>query len=290
MKVAIMTDSNSGITQEEGKQLGIKVVPMPFMIEGEEYFEDINLTQAQFYKLIENDANVCTSQPSIGAVSQIWDELLKEYDQVVYIPMSSGLSMSCNTARTLALDSYKNKVFVVDNHRISVTQKRAVIDAIKLAEKGYDGAKIEEILLKNMNNSTIYILVDTLKYLCKGGRCSKGVYLMGSLLKIKPILQIHGEKLDTFKKTRTIENAKRIMIDQIKTDIANFLSFDGKTDNIHIDVAYTKDDTDAQKFAQEIATEFGKNDIIVNPLSLSVSCHIGPGALAIAATKDTLED
>lgn len=290
MKVAIMTDSNSGITQEEGKQLGIKVVPMPFMIEGEEYFEDINLTQAQFYKLIENDANVCTSQPSIGAVSQIWDELLKEYDQVVYIPMSSGLSMSCNTARTLALDSYKNKVFVVDNHRISVTQKRAVIDAIKLAEKGYDGAKIEEILLKNMNNSTIYILVDTLKYLCKGGRCSKGVYLMGSLLKIKPILQIHGEKLDTFKKTRTIENAKRIMIDQIKTDIANFLSFDGKTDNIHIDVAYTKDDTDAQKFAQEIANEFGKNDIIVNPLSLSVSCHIGPGALAIAATKDTLED
>ncbi len=290
MKVAIMTDSNSGITQEEGKQLGIKVVPMPFMIEGEEYFEDINLTQAQFYKLIENDANVCTSQPSIGAVSQIWDELLKEYDQVVYIPMSSGLSMSCNTARTLALDSYKNKVFVVDNHRISVTQKRAVIDAIKLAEKGYDGAKIEEILLKNMNNSTIYILVDTLKYLCKGGRCSKGVYLMGSLLKIKPILQIHGEKLDTFKKTRTIENAKRIMIDQAKTDIANFLSFDGKTDNIHIDVAYTKDDTDAQKFAQEIATEFGKNDIIVNPLSLSVSCHIGPGALAIAATKDTLED
>lgn len=290
MKVAIMTDSNSGITQEEGKQLGIKVVPMPFMIEGEEYFEDINLTQAQFYKLIENDANVCTSQPSIGAVSQIWDELLKEYDQVVYIPMSSGLSMSCNTARTLALDSYKDKVFVVDNHRISVTQKRAVMDAIKLAEKGYDGAKIEEILLKNMNNSTIYILVDTLKYLCKGGRCSKGVYLMGSLLKIKPILQIHGEKLDTFKKTRTIENAKRIMIDQIKTDIANFLSFDGKTDNIHIDVAYTKDDTDAQKFAQEIATEFGKNDIIVNPLSLSVSCHIGPGALAIAATKDTLED
>ena len=290
MKVAIMTDSNSGITQEEGKQLGIKVVPMPFMIEGEEYFEDINLTQAQFYKLIENDANVCTSQPSIGAVSQIWDELLKEYDQVVYIPMSSGLSMSCNTARTLALDSYKDKVFVVDNHRISVTQKRAVMDAIKLAEKGYDGAKIEEILLKNMNNSTIYILVDTLKYLCKGGRCSKGVYLMGSLLKIKPILQIHGEKLDTFKKTRTIENAKRIMIDQAKTDIANFLSFDGKTDNIHIDVAYTKDDTDAQKFAQEIATEFGKNDIIVNPLSLSVSCHIGPGALAIAATKDTLED
>lgn len=290
MKVAIMTDSNSGITQEEGKQLGIKVVPMPFMIEGEEYFEDINLTQAQFYKLIENDANVCTSQPSIGAVSQIWDELLKEYDQVVYIPMSSGLSMSCNTARTLALDSYKDKVFVVDNHRISVTQKRAVMDAIKLAEKGYDGAKIEEILLKNMNNSTIYILVDTLKYLCKGGRCSKGVYLMGSLLKIKPILQIHGEKLDTFKKTRTIENAKRIMIDQIKTDIANFLSFDGKTDNIHIDVAYTKDDIDAQKFAQEIATEFGKNDIIVNPLSLSVSCHIGPGALAIAATKDTLED
>lgn len=291
MKVAIMTDSNSGITQSEGQSLGIKVVPMPFMINGEEYFEDISLTQEQFYKMLEDDSvNVCTSQPSIGYVSSIWDELLKEYDQVVYIPMSSGLSMSCNTAKTLAEESYPGKVFVVDNHRISVTQKRSVYDAIELAKKGYDGAKITDILLKNMNNSSIYIMVETLKYLCKGGRCSKGVYLMGSLLKIKPILQIHGEKLDTFKKTRTIENAKRIMIDQAKEDIEKILTFDGKKDNIYLDVAYTKDDTEAKKFAEEIKQEFGRDDIIINPLSLSVSCHIGPGALAIGVTKYTLED
>ena len=288
MKVAIMTDSNSGITQNEARKLGIRVIPMPFMIEGEEYYEDINLTQEQFYKLIENDANVCTSQPSIGLVTSIWDELLKEYDQVVYIPMSSGLSMSCATARQMALAHYKDKVFVVDNHRISVTQKRSVFDAMRLANLGYDGRQIEEILLKNMHNSSIYILVDTLKYLCKGGRCSKGVYLLGTILKVKPILQIHGEKLDTFKKTRTLENAKRIMIEQVKEDIKNFLSFDGRTDNIHIDVAYTKNEQEALKFAEEIKAEFKVDDVLVNPLSLSVSCHIGPGALAIGATKDTI--
>ena len=157
-------------------------------------------------------------------------------------------------------------------------------------QKGYDAKKITEILLKNMSNSTIYILVDTLKYLCKGGRCSKGVYLLGTILKVKPILQIHGEKLDTFKKTRTIENAKRIMIEQIKKDIEDMLMFDGRKDNIYVDIAYTKDDTEALKFLEEVKEEFNRDDTMVNPLSLSVSCHIGPGALAIAATKYTLED
>ena len=291
MNVAIMTDSNSGITQSEANELGIKVVPMPFMIDGEEYFEEINLTQAQFYKKLEDDSvNVCTSQPSIGYVTSMWDELLKQYDQVVYIPMSSGLSMSCATARTMAEENYRGKVYVVDNHRISITQKRSVYDALALAKKGYDAKKITEILLKNMSNSTIYILVDTLKYLCKGGRCSKGVYLLGTILKVKPILQIHGEKLDTFKKTRTIENAKRIMIEQIKKDIEDMLMFDGRKDNIYVDIAYTKDDTEALKFLEEVKEEFNRDDTMVNPLSLSVSCHIGPGALAIAATKYTLED
>lgn len=289
MKIAIMTDSNSGITQIEAQELGIKVIPMPFMINGEEYFEDINLTQEQFYKLLEDDtANVCTSQPSVGVISSMWDELLKEYDQIIYIPMSSGLSMSCNTAKTLAQNSYAGKVFVVDNHRISITQKRSVLDAIELTKQGYDGASVLEILTKNMHNSTIYITVDTLKYLCKGGRCSKGVYLMGTLLKIKPILQIHGEKLDTFKKTRTLENAKRIMKDQIKEDIKNLLAFDNRTDNIHIDVAYTKNEKEALQFVEEIKNEFGVTNVICNPLSLSVSCHIGPGALAIGATKATI--
>lgn len=288
-RVAIMTDSNSGITQAEGKELGIKVVPMPFMINGEEYLEDINLSQDQFYNLIKNDANVCTSQPAIGLISTMWEELLETYDEIVYIPMSSGLSMSCRSAYTLSqTEEFKDRVFVVDNQRISITQKRSVYDALELAEMGLSGAEIQKILLDCKADSSIYIMVDTLKYLKKGGRITPAVALIGSLLKIKPILQIHGDKLDSFKKSRTIENAKRIMIDQAKVDIENMLTFDGRKDNIFVDVAYTYDREQALAFAEEIKKEFGVDNVLVNPLSLSVSCHIGPGSLAIGVTKKTI--
>lgn len=289
-KIKVMTDSNSGITQSEGKKLDVEVVPMPFMINGEEYFEDINLSQEQFYNLI-NDANVCTSQPAIGFISEIWSRLLKEYDEIVYIPMSSGLSMSCKSAETLAnTEPFKGKVFVVDNQRISITQKRSVAEALQLAKEGYSGAEIKDILMKNRANSSIYIMVDTLKYLKKGGRITPAVALMGTLLKIKPILQIHGEKLDSFKKTRTLENAKLIMLDQVEKDMENIYNkLNGKSDDYYIDIAHTNNLENALKFKQEIIERFGDRQTIVDPLSLSVSCHIGPGALAIAVTKKLIK-
>lgn len=293
MKVAIVSDSNSGITQQEALELGIKVVPMPFTIDGEEYFEDINLTQEKFYEKLLGDAVVSTSQPSIGFVMSLWDELLKEYDQIVYIPMSSGLSESCASAMRVAEIDYKGKVFVVNNQRISVTQRQSVMDAIELANKGYSGQEIHDILTKVKMHSDIYIMVDTLKYLRKGGRITPAAAAVGNLLKIKPVLRIFGEKLDKYRMmNRTLENAKRILLDAAKTSIEGFLKdIDGKTDNVHISVAYSGTDRSvAEAFVETVKQEFHVTNVICNPLSLSVSCHIGNGALAIALSKALPEE
>lgn len=293
MKVAIVSDSNSGITQKEAAELGITVVPMPFTIDGEEYFEDINLTQEKFYEKLLGDAVVSTSQPSIGFVMSLWDELLKKYDQIVYIPMSSGLSESCASALRVAEIDYKGKVFVVDNQRISVTQRQSVLDAIELANKGYTGQEIHDILMKVKMHSDIYIMVDTLKYLRKGGRITPAAAAVGNLLKIKPVLRIFGEKLDKYRMmNRTLENAKRILIDAARTSIDGFLKdIDGRTDNVHISVAYSgADRSTAEAFVETVKNEFQVTDVVCNPLSLSVSCHIGNGALAIAVSKALPEE
>ncbi len=293
MKVAIMTDSNSGITQEEGKKLGIKVIPMPFTIDGEEYLEDITLNQEQFYKMLANGASVSTSQPSVGFVNSIWDELLEEYDQIVYIPMSSGLSKSCESAMLSAKANYEGKVFVVNNQRISVTQRQSVLDAIELSQKGYDGKTIHDDLMKVKMQSDIFIMVDTLKYLKQGGRITPAAAAVGGVLKIKPVLLIKGEKLDKFRMlNRTLGNAKRIMLDACKDCINGYLKdIDGRVDNVHLEIAYTGvDDTEAKKFAEMINEEFPGQEIVISPLSLSVSCHIGPGALAMAISKAIPED
>ncbi len=285
MKVAIMTDSNSGITQKEAKELGIKVIPMPFTIDGKEYFEDINLTQDQFYEKLLSDADVSTSQPSEFYVNEAWDELLKEYDQIVYIPMSSGLSKTCST---LTLSStkpeYQDKVFVVDNQRISVTQKLSVFDAMKLAELGYSGKEIKDILLEMKMDSDIFITLATLKYLKKGGRITPAAAALGGLLKIKPVLLIKGEKLDKYRmRNRTMENAKSIMIDAIKDTLVESGT---PAKDIQFCVAYTgTEKEEALKFAEEIKKEFNTDHVLCDPLSLSVSCHIGDGALAIATSK-----
>lgn len=293
MKVAIVSDSNSGITQKEAEKLNIKIIPMPFTIEGEEYFEDINLTQEKFYEKLLGDVAVSTSQPSIGLVMSVWDELLKEYDQVVYIPMSSGLSDSCASALRVAKAEYEDKVFVIDNQRISVTQKQSVLDAIELANKGYTGKEIHDILMKVKMHSDIYIMVDTLKYLRKGGRITPAAAAVGNLLKIKPVLRISGEKLDKFRMmNRTLENAKRIMLDAARASIEGFLKdIDGRTDNVHIYVAYTGTDKEvALKFVEAVKREFNIDTVGCDPLSLSVSCHIGDGALAIALSKALPDD
>ena len=288
MKVAIMTDSNSGITQKEAKELGIRVVPMPFNIDGEEYLEDITLTQEGFYEKLKGGAKVSTSQPSIGYVNSIWDELLTEYDQVVYIPMSSGLSRSCESATVSAKANYEGKVYVVDNQRISVTQRQSVLDAMELARLGYDAKEIHDKLIEIKFDSDIFIMVDTLEYLKKGGRITAAAAALGGMLKLKPILLIKGEKLDKFRmRNRNVENAKEIMLNACIEKIEGYLKDkDGRTDNVYLEVAYSgTDTTEAEAFVKMINERFPGKEVVVSPLSLSVSCHIGPGALAMAICK-----
>lgn len=282
-KVAIMTDSNSGITQAEAKEMGITVIPMPFYIDEKMFYEDIDLTQEQFYEKLRSDCEIKTSMPLVGNVADTWDEVLKEYDEIVYIPMSSGLSSSCSTAIMLAED-YDGRVEVIDNQRISVTQRQSVLDAMELAAAGKSAAEIKQILMDAKFDSSIYIMLDTLYYLKKGGRITPAAAALGTLLKLKPVLQIQGEKLDAFAKARTSKQGKNIMIETMKKDFAErFHDADGK--NMHLEIAYTYDREAAEAFKAEVQEAFPDNEIVVNPLSLSVSCHIGPGALAIACSK-----
>lgn len=282
-KVIVVTDSNSGITQAESKELGLIVMPMPFYINGQMFYEDIDLTQEQFYEKLEQGGEIKTSMPLVGDVTDKWDELLKEYDEIVYIPMSSGLSSSCETAYMLAQD-YDGKVQVVNNQRISVTMRQSVLDAKMLVEQGKSAEEIKNILEDKKMESSIYIMVDTLDYLKKGGRITPAAAALGTLLKLKPVLQIQGERLDAFAKARTVKQAKNIMIDAMKKDFENrFGSADGS--KMNLEMAYTKDLETAMAFKEEVQAAFPDNEIVINPLSLSVSCHIGPGALAIACSK-----
>lgn len=282
-KVAIMTDSNSGITQAEAKEMGITVIPMPFYIDEKMFYEDIDLTQEQFYEKLRSDCEIKTSMPLVGNVTDTWDEVLKEYDEIVYIPMSSGLSSSCSTAIMLAED-YDGRVEVIDNQRISVTQRQSVLDAMELAAAGKNAAEIKQILMDAKFDSSIYIMLDTLYYLKKGGRITPAAAALGTLLKLKPVLQIQGEKLDAFAKARTSKQGKNIMIETMKKDFAErFNDPEGK--EMNLEIAYSYDREAAEAFKEEVQAAFPNNDIIMNPLSLSVSCHIGPGALAIACSK-----
>ena len=284
-KIRIVTDSNSGITQEEAKKLGVFVVPMPFLINGEEYYEDINLTQEQFYVHLRGDASVSTSQPSVASVTELWDELLKEDCEIVHIPMSSGLSETCHTAQSLAKE-YNGKVHVVDNQRISVTQKQSVLDALKLAENGISASQIKEILEQTKRDSSIYIALDTLKYLKKGGRLTPAAALIGSILRIKPVLQIQGEKLDAFKKVLSLKQAKQEMIGAIKHDLSTRFAQFRANGEMTLSVAHTDNFAEADTFRKELEQFFPDVPVLfVDPLSLSVSCHIGPGALAVTATR-----
>ena len=283
MRTAIATDSNSGITQEQAAKLGIYVLPMPFMINGEMFYEGVNLTHEEFFKRMEEGADITTSQPSPGEVTDFWDKLLKEYDEILYIPMSSGLSGSCQTAIMLA-DDYDGKVQVVNNQRISVTQEQSALDARDLAAKGYEAAQIKEILERTKYESSIYITLTTLKYLKKGGRITPAAAALGTLLKLKPVLQIQGEKLDAFAKARTVKQAKTIMTEAMKNDFEKrFHSPDGE--KMNLELAYTFDTAAAEAFKEEVQAVFPDNEIVMQPLSLSIACHIGPGALAIACSK-----
>ncbi len=281
-KVAIVTDSNSGITQAQGQRLGIHVMPMPFYINETMLFEEIDLSQEQFYERLTEGATIKTSMPTVGSVTDTWKKLLENYDEIVHIPMSSGLSSSCETAMMLAQD-FDGRVQVVDNQRISVTQRQSVLDAKMLADEGKTAAEIRDILIEEKFLSSIYIMVDTLTYLKKGGRITPAAAALGTLLKLKPVLQIQGEKLDAFAKARTVKQAKTIMLEAMKKDFAERFH-DASGANMHLEIAYTYDLEAANQFKAEVQAQFPNHDIVVNPLSLSVSCHIGPGALAIASS------
>ena len=282
--VAIVTDSNSGISQAEGKELGIYVIPMPVLVDGKLYFEDVDMNKEQFYHFLENDADLSTSQPSPGDVMDLWDKLLKEYDEIVHIPMSSGLSASCSTAMGLARD-YDGKVQVVDNQRISVTMQQSVMDAKHLVAAGKSAAQIKEILEKEALESSIYLMVDTLKYLKKGGRITPSAALLGSALNLKPILQIQGDKLDAYKKVRGVKAAKKNMLEVMKKDVEGRFSDYVTKGQLKLHVAYTTDEETARQWKEEVQSVFP--DIAISrmdPLSFSVTCHTGPGVLAIAAS------
>ncbi len=285
-KIAVITDSNSGITQAQAKELGVYVIAMPFMVDDVTYYEDITLSQEEFYKMLENDARISTSQPAPDSIMELWTKLLKEYDEIVHIPMSSGLSGSCQTAMMLAEEEgFSGKVFVVNNQRISVTQRQSVLDALSLAEKGMSAKEIKDFLEADKFNSSIYIMLDTLYYLKKGGRITPAAAALGTILKLKPVLTIQGEKLDAFAKARTTAQGKSMMINALKNDIES--RFGGMTEDKHIwiQIAYTKNIDAAMQLKEEVMEAFPGYDIHMDPLSLSVSCHIGPGALAVACCK-----
>lgn len=284
-KTAVVTDSNSGITQAKARELGVYVLAMPFSIDEETYYEDINLTQDEFYKRLQEGADIATSQPSVISVTKLWDELLTEYDEVVHIPMSSGLSGSCQTAAALAHD-YRGRVEVVNNLRISVTQRQSVLDAKAMADSGKTAGQIKKILEETGMDSSIYITVDTLQYLKKGGRITPAAAALGTLLRLKPVLQIQGDKLDAFAKARTMKQAKGLMIEAVKRDIEN--RFGGlSSGGVKLHIAHTNNQEAAAELREELKEAVpGYEDIYIDHLSLSVSCHIGPGALAVACTKN----
>ena len=280
-KIAVVTDSNSGITQEKGKELGVHVIPMPFYIDGELFLEDITLTQEAFYEKLASDCEISTSQPAPGEVMEFWDKLLKEYDEIVHIPMSSGLSSTCETAIMLSKD-YDGKVEVVNNQRISVTQKTSVLDAVRLAKAGKSALEIKESLEAEKLEASIYITVDTLKYLKKGGRITPAAAAIGTVLNLKPVLQIQGEKLDAFAKERGWKQAKTTMLDAMEKDLLH--RFGGK--KMSLLAAYTCSAEEAKSWKEELEDRFPNYTIDMDPLSLSVACHIGPGALAVACAKE----
>ena len=280
-KIAVVTDSNSGITQEKGKELGVHVIPMPFYIDGELFLEDITLTQEAFYEKLASDCEISTSQPAPGEVMEFWDKLLKEYDEIVHIPMSSGLSSTCETAIMLSKD-YDGTVEVVDNQRISVTQKTSVMDAVRLAKAGKSALEIKEILEAEKLESSIYITVDTLKYLKRGGRITPAAAAIGTVLNLKPVLQIQGEKLDAFAKVRGWKQAKKTMLDAMEKDLLH--RFGSK--KMALLAAYTCSAEEARSWKEELEERFPNYTIDMDPLSLSVACHIGSGALAVACAKE----
>lgn len=280
-RVGLVVDTNSGIKPDDAKKLGIHVIPMPFIIDGEEFFEGVNLPDDVFYKKLVNDADIHTSQPSSWSITSMWDELLKDYDTLVHIPMSSSLSKTCENCFFLSQkEEYKDKVFVVDNKRISITLEYSAMEALEMIKNGKSAIEVKEFLEQTAQDSSIYLMVDTLKYLKKGGRVTPAAAILGSLLGIKPILQIQGGKLDAFAKCRTVKSARRIMIEQINQDIENKFGKD-----VVVNIVHCYNSELAYDFLEETKNTLNNVDDKIKTLSYSIACHTGPGVLAITCCK-----
>lgn len=286
-RIAIMTDSNSGIMPAEASNYGIHVLPMPIIIDGTTYFEGIDITVEEFYQKQTSGSVITTSQPSPGDVTGMWDRLLQTHDEIVFIPMSSGLSNTCQTALLLADEEpYKDRVFVADNHRISVTQALSVLDAKSLAEKELTAREIRDILEEEAMDATIYIAVDTLEYLKKGGRITAAAATLGTILKIKPVLTIQGDKLDSFAKARGMKSAFRVMVEAVKADITSRLSHLREQGLLKVGIANTMMDPDKlEEFKEEMKKNFPDMELVYFPLTMSIGTHVGPGGLGIGAVR-----
>ena len=282
--IAIVTDTNSGITNEQANEWGVTVIPMPFYINNKLYFEGISLNQEEFYKFLENNSEVNTSQPSPGDVMKIWDDILEEKEAIVYIPMSSSLSGSCETAEMLSQD-YEGKVQVVNNRRISVTQLQSVKDAVSLAEKGKSAAEIKSILEQRQYQSSIYVTPDDLDYLKRGGRITPAVASVAKVLNIKPVLEIQGQKLDVFKKVRGMKQSRRVMKEAVRDDLENRFK---DMPSMKIYAAYTSNEELGMQWKKELEEEFPRYTIEPYTLSLSVSSHIGPEAQGVGCVEEIL--
>ncbi len=284
IKVGVATDTNSGINAEEAAAIGARIIPMPFFIDGEEFLEGCTIRRDEFFERLRGGADIKTSQPSPGALTDLWDEMLKEYEEIIYIPMSSGLSSSMATARMIAED-YDGKVHVIDNHRISQTQKQSVYEALELAKQGRTAAEIEAILNRDALEASIYIAVDTLEYLKKGGRVTPAGAALASILNLKPVLQIQGDKLDAYAKVRGEKAAQERMLQAVEKDING--RFAGR--KVIIKGAYTCSEEAAEAWKKKIEERFPGYHITLDPLALSVSCHIGEGATAITCSLEAPE-
>lgn len=281
-KTGILTDSHSGITQEEAKKLGIYVLPMPFYINDQCHYEGKDISREEFIELLKNDENVSTSQPSPEAVMNLWDEILKEYEELVYIPISSGLSGSCSTAMAMAQnDDYDGKVFVVDNGRVSTPMKQSVLDAIELLNEGCSAKEIKNRLEEAKGKMGIFVAVDDLKYLKKGGRISSSVALVGGMLKVKPILKFDIGTLDSFKNCRGLIKAKTVMIEEVKRIVTTDYAEDFEKGNVHILAASSADEEETKKWVNEIQEAFPGIKVLWDYLPMGITCHIGPGGLGI---------
>lgn len=281
-KIAMVTDTNSGIMADEAQRLGVHVVPMPFVVDGAECFEGVDLSAEEFYARQQAGADIATSQPSIVDLGKLWTELLETHDELVYIPMSSSLSGSCATAQALAQDAhFGGRVHVVDNQRISVTQRSSILDAVRWAQEGRTVQEICTLLEQTKADASVYIMVDTMEHLRKSGRITPAAAAVGSVLKIKPVLQIKSDKLDAYSVAKSLKAAKRIMIKALAHDIETLF---GAVSQVQLYVAHTNRDSEAQVFADEVSKHFGAA-VFVDRLPLSIACHVGAGALGIGCTK-----